>query len=167
MQMRRIVTGHTPEGKSTFMSDTILEGEARRIWGADEAPCFPSDGSEPQPSHFFPPIGGFRFVYVTLPSASKFDSSNETNETVFNAEEDGFLGIRDHMEPDNPGMHTSDTIDFVYVISGEVWLELDDSEEVLIKAGDTVIENGTRHRWNNRSSEPCVILGCMIGAKRA
>ncbi len=26
------------------------------------------------------------------------------------------------MEPDSPGRHTSNTIDFEYIISGEVWL---------------------------------------------
>jgi len=26
MQVRRVVTGHTPEGKATFVSDSYLEG---------------------------------------------------------------------------------------------------------------------------------------------
>jgi len=38
-----------------------------------------------------------------------------------------------HLEPDAPGMHTTDTIDFEYVISGEVWHELDDGQEIQLK----------------------------------
>jgi hypothetical protein len=34
-------------------------------------------------------------------------------------------GLIGHLEPDDPSMHTTDTIDLEYVISGEVWLELD------------------------------------------
>ena len=39
--------------------------------------------------------------------------------------------MADVMEPDHPGMHTTDTIDVDLVISGEVWLELDDSGKEL------------------------------------
>ena len=35
-------------------------------------------------------------------------------------------GLPGYMEPDAPGMHTTDTIDFEVVLEGEIWLELDD-----------------------------------------
>ena len=63
-------------------------------------------------------------------------------------------------------MHTSDTIDFEYVLTGEVWLELDDGQEVHLRAGDTVVQNGTRHAWRNKSSEPCCVVFFLIGAHR-
>jgi quercetin dioxygenase-like cupin family protein len=71
-----------------------------------------------------------------------------------------------HMEPDHPGMHTTDTVDFEVVLSGEVVLELDDGAEVTLKAGDTIVQNGTRHAWHNRSDVPVVIAFGMIGAHR-
>jgi quercetin dioxygenase-like cupin family protein len=70
------------------------------------------------------------------------------------------------MEPNNPGMHTSDTIDFGYVISGSIWLELDDGVQKELHAEDTFVQNGTRHAWRNKSSEPCKILVVVIGAHR-
>ena len=70
------------------------------------------------------------------------------------------------MEPDNPGMHTSDTVDFVYIISGEIWLELDDGAEVRVGAGDCVVQNGTRHAWRNKSAEPCIAAAALIAAVR-
>ena len=75
-------------------------------------------------------------------------------------------GLMDVLEPDHPGMHTTDTVDFDVIISGEVYLELDDGAEVLLKTGDCVIQNGTRHAWHNRSSEKCVISVAIVGAER-
>ena len=68
--------------------------------------------------------------------------------------------------PNNPGMHTTDTVDFDAILSGEVYLELDDGAEVLLKAGDCAVQNGTRHVWHNRSSQNCVIAVTLVGAER-
>jgi quercetin dioxygenase-like cupin family protein len=75
-------------------------------------------------------------------------------------------GLAEVVEPMNPGMHTTDTVDFDVVLSGEVYLELDDGAEVLLKAGDCVVQNGTRHAWHNRSSQNCVVAVAIVGAKR-
>src|SRR4029077_2078302 len=75
-------------------------------------------------------------------------------------------GVAESSERDHPGMHTTDTVDFDVVISGEVVMELDDGAEVLLKAGDCVVQNGTRHAWYNRSSKNCVISVALIGAER-
>jgi quercetin dioxygenase-like cupin family protein len=61
-------------------------------------------------------------------------------------------------------MHTTQSVDIGIVQSGEVWLELDDDQEVKLTAGDYVIQNGTRHAWHNRSNEPCVMNFVLIGA---
>jgi mannose-6-phosphate isomerase-like protein (cupin superfamily) len=75
-------------------------------------------------------------------------------------------GLGETLEIENPGMHTTDTIDYGVVISGEAYLELGDGQEVLLKQGDTYVQNGTRHAWHNRSKEPCVVAVVMVGAKR-
>src|ERR1022692_2313909 len=49
---------------------------------------------------------------------------------------------------------------------GEVYLELDDGSEVLLRAGDCVVQNGTRHAWRNRSPANCVIAVTLVGAER-
>jgi quercetin dioxygenase-like cupin family protein len=63
-------------------------------------------------------------------------------------------------------MHTTDTVDFDVIVSGEVYLELDDGAKVLLRAGDCVIQNRTRHAWHNRSPEKCVISVAIVGAER-
>jgi uncharacterized cupin superfamily protein len=52
-------------------------------------------------------------------------------------------------------------------LSGELWLELDGNEERRLAPGDVVIQNGTRHAWRNRGTEPATILSVMIGAEPA
>ena len=175
MQIRRVVTGHTTEGKATIASDTKVEGitvdiipgwEFHTLWGADEPVKFPDDGSPRPYSTYFPPVGGFRFGLFTVPPESETIPDDFDFEKALVEMEEKLPGMAAHMEPDAPGMHTTNTIDFEYVISGEVWLELDDGKEVHLKAGDTVVQNGTRHAWRNKSSEPCQMAVCIIGARR-
>jgi mannose-6-phosphate isomerase-like protein (cupin superfamily) len=71
---------------------------------------------------------------------------------------------RGQMEADNPGMHTSDTIDFEVVLSGEIGLELDDGVEKVLRAGDCVVQNGTRHRWHNRGTDRAMFVSILIGS---
>jgi len=175
MQVRRVVTGQTENGRSVFVSDErvdpitlqLLPGVAfHRLWGSDGPITLPVDGTAPVPPTYFPPAGGFRFGLftlgpddVTLPPDIDF-AFNDTEVT------EKLPGLAEVMEPEHPGMHTTDTVDFDMVLSGEVWLELDDGAEVHLQAGDCVVMNGTRHVWRNRSKEPCVIAVVLLGAPR-
>ena len=176
MQVRRVVTGHTPNGKATVASDTKVDAitidiapgsEYHRLWGADETVTFPDDGSPPSYSAYFPPVGGFRFGIFTVPPDSVTFPADFDLEKALVEMEEKLPGMAAHLEPDAPGMHTTNSIDYEYIISGEVWLELDDGKEVHLKAGDTVVQNGTRHAWRNKSAETCRIAVCLIGAQRS
>ena len=134
MRVRRVVTGHTADGKATVASDTevdaitldLLPGaEFHRLWGGDEAPTFPDDGAPHPAPAYFPPVGGFRFIFFTAPPESVTLAEDLDIEAALSEVEEKLPGLAAHMEIDSPGMHTTDTIDFEYVISGEVWLELD------------------------------------------
>ena len=54
------------------------------------------------------------------------------------------------------GMRKTRTLDFCLILEGEITLVLD-TEEVHLKAGDTVVQRGARHAWSNRSDAPCVL----------
>ena len=175
MKVRRVVTGHTADGKSTVVSDSdvdaitidLLPGaEFCPVWAADEVPTFPDEGSLRSVQTYFPPVGGFRFGLMTVPPDSVAMPKDLDFQLALAELEEKLPGLAAYMEPDNPGMHTTNTIDFGYVLSGEVWLELDDGKEVHLRAGDTFVQNGTRHAWHNRHAEPCRVLGCMVGAHR-
>jgi mannose-6-phosphate isomerase-like protein (cupin superfamily) len=175
MKVRRVVTGHSPDGKAVIASDEVVEpivlqklqgNEFHRLWGGDAVSVFPGDGSEPANPRYFPPIGGFRFALFTVPPSSTVLPEGVTPEDVASELESKLPGLAEHMEPDAPGMHTTDTIDFEYVISGRVVLELDDGVTVELGPGDTVVQNGTRHAWRNPYEEPCRMVVCLLGAER-
>ena len=52
-------------------------------------------------------------------------------------------------------MHRTDTLEdcFVVMRPGEVYL-VSDTDEVLLRAGDTAVVQGVNHAWSNRSHEP-------------
>ena len=76
MRVRRVVTGHNTNGKAVFASDeqvdsltlTLIPGaEWHRLWGADQAPTFPDEGGPTAQPSYFPPVGGYRFGFFTVP----------------------------------------------------------------------------------------------------
>lgn len=174
MNVRRVVTGHDDQGKAVVASDQRVEpitvslapdAEFFSLWGSDEPQTYPGDGENPAPAAWFPPADGFRFAFFTLPPGDGAGPPEDIDAAV--AEIEAKLpGMLATVEMDDPGMHTSDTTDFDVVISGEVILELDDGAEVLLKPGDTVVQNGTRHRWRNPGSVPAVLAVAIVGAHR-
>ena len=175
MSIRRVVTGHSPDGKAVVASDEVVEPikldlmpgyEFHSIWGSDEPMSYPDDGSQPSAPAYFPPVGGLRFGLFTIPPETTRPPADIDIPAALAAMEEALPGMAGHMEPDNPGMHTTATIDYEFVVSGEIVLELDDGEEVTVRAGDTVIQSGTRHAWHNRTDTPCTMVVVLIGANR-
>jgi hypothetical protein len=176
MRVRRVVTGHDRNGKAVFASDQELDPltpalmpgwEAHRLWGADQAPTFPGDGGPTAQPSYYPPVGGYRFPLITIPPATVPAPADLDIQAGLAEMEEKLPGLLAYVEPENPGMHTTDTIDFEVVLSDEVILELDDGVEKVLRPGDTVVQNGTRHRWGNRGTEPAEMAVFMIGAHRA
>jgi hypothetical protein len=78
MRVRRVVTGHDHNGKAVFASDeqvdlltvALMPGiNLHGLWGAEQTPTFPDDGSPTAQPSYFPPVGGYRFGLVTFPPA--------------------------------------------------------------------------------------------------
>jgi uncharacterized cupin superfamily protein len=49
------------------------------------------------------------------------------------------------------------------VVYGEIYL-VTDTDETLLKPGDTAIVKGVNHAWSNKSDKPCMIIGVMVHA---
>jgi uncharacterized cupin superfamily protein len=172
MKVRRVVTGHDASGKAVFASDEQVDGltmavlpgsEFHRLWGADEPPSFPDDGAPPAQPTYFPPVGGFRFGQFVIPPEGGAPPDVTDVEAAMAEVNEKLPGMLGYMEAE-PGMHTTDTIDFEVILSGACVLELDDGAEVTLREGDTVVQNGTRHRWKNPFDEPCRLAVFLIGA---
>ena len=76
---------------------------------------------------------------------------------------DALPGLFQCFEPDQPGMHRTPTVDYGILLEGELWLELDDGQEKLLRSGDVVIQNATRHAWRNRSQQVAKVVFFMVG----
>ena len=174
MQVRRVVTGHDARGRAVVASDDRVEpitvslapgSEFIPLWGSDEPQVYPDGGENPAAAAWFPPVGGFRFAVFVVPPEGAAGTPEDMDAALaeFEAKLPGMLAT---VEMDEPGMHTSDTTDFDIVLSGELILELDDGVEVVLRPGDTVVQNGTRHRWRNPGTVPAVGAVVIVGAHR-
>ena len=171
--LRRVVTGRNRAGKAVFVQNGVsprivttetLPGLALvEVWATDkipQLPVAPVDLTTTMKS-FVPGPGGTRFRIVQFPGASNraFDQEAFRREYLAKAP-----GRAEAMELQDSGMHTTDSVDYCVVISGEITLELDDGAAVSLKQGDCVVQNGTRHAWRNSSTTPCVMAFVLVGA---
>jgi mannose-6-phosphate isomerase-like protein (cupin superfamily) len=148
---RRVVTGHDNSGKSVVLSD----------------------GPPPQRHPMHGPDVGADFFEIwnstqVVPVLAAVEP--EPNERAFT-----IMPVSGHLlriieiYPPNQGgkrtvMHRTRTVDYVVVIAGEIVLVLDDSE-VTLRQGDVVVQRGTDHAWENRSSEPARMAFFHIDAQ--
>jgi mannose-6-phosphate isomerase-like protein (cupin superfamily) len=178
MQIRRVASGQDAGGKAHVVSDVLVQSvgvdgviDLALLWSGDAPPSFPLSGEAPACPSYFPPLGGYRFFIMAVPPETEVASARASLGAdglaagMANIESKFGTGLAAVMEPDHPGMHTTDTIDFEIVLEGEVWLELDDGEEVHLKAGDTFVQNGTRHRWFNRGRQTAKVAAVLIGGR--
>jgi mannose-6-phosphate isomerase-like protein (cupin superfamily) len=179
-QSRRALTGRDESGRSVFQSfgvtPQVVTFETSpglafyEIYSTDGVPRL--TGREPDPmltkKGIVPGPGGSLFRLVLFPPRSPEGSkpAPDAYENWLKEHSKKVPGWAELFERDTPGMHTTDTIDYVVVIRGEIILELDDGKTVHLRQGDCVVQNGTRHRWSNPSSEPCLIAAVLIGGRR-
>lgn len=118
------------------------------VWATDSMPAALRQELVPENTAFpLTPANSTYFRYVSIPP-------------------DEQLGISALSGAPHPLMHRTDTLDYIIIVSGEVYLVLD-NEETLVKAGDIVIQRGANHAWSNRSGEVCIQIAVLIDAKTA
>ncbi|MFI1705009.1 cupin domain-containing protein [Streptomyces griseoruber] len=177
--MRRVVTGHDAHGKSVVVSDgpvprshdfASLPGWVSALpWATEPGRPASRTGEDPTPkvTDFVPAPGGTRFIVLTLPPTGAM-ADPAFDPVAFGREQLAESpGIAELMEIDNPGMHTTPTVDYAIVLGGEVTLELDDGALTRLSTGDVVIQNGTRHGWRNHTDAPVTLAFILIGVPGA
>lgn len=175
MGTRRVVVGQATNGRTVVLDDedvptitvNLFPGaEFVRVWGSDTTPRIPEAADAPPPKDWFPTRGGFRFAVVTLPPTPATMTADLDMEAALVEFGEKLPGLAEVMEPDCPGMHTTDTVDVVLVISGQATLDLGEGAEVTLNAGDCVVQHGNRHAWRNLTSQPCTMASAIFGAVR-
>lgn len=142
--IRRVVTGHDAQGKAIVKIDEVCtqfqegrpNGFACNLWTTDTTPADNSGQAD----------GGMREGKFTMIE----------NGTVFR--------ILDFHPGVQRRVHRTDSIDYIVVMSGEIDMDLDESETVHLKAGDVMVQRGTVHNWINRGTQPCVMAVILVHA---
>jgi quercetin dioxygenase-like cupin family protein len=65
-------------------------------------------------------------------------------------------------EVDESGWHKTDTLDYIFVLDGDITLELDDGV-VELHTGDCVVQRRTNHAWRNRGANCVRVMAVMLG----
>ncbi len=168
--LRRIVTGINAQGQSSIIldgpPDPVIEFAPGtglyEIWtdhgGALDREASASEGG---PILLSPPPGGVKLRWTTL-APTPAGTSRSDSELFFDK---AFAQIGAHGDrPDtsrHPGMHQTQTIDFIIVVAGKVRLILEDGD-CLLGPGDVVVQRGTNHAWACESETPAVFVAVLI-----
>ena len=151
-EVRRVVTGHTPEGKSTVLFDSSIQLAEKESGG----------GGARQEDR----SGAASSVLWTTKGfpAKNNESSDAGLLKVGTALSDGtVLRVVQYAPSVTPRHHRTESIDYAVVLSGSIELELD-TQSVKLNMGDVLVQQGTIHNWINNGTEPCVMLYALIGA---
>lgn len=164
VKVRRIVTGHTPDKKAIFVEDKICPNRfatggvptfvINELWRMEKIPGNNEEEYKDPATKFTlnPPHNGNVFRIIQFPPNSE-------------------LGMKDDgVTPEEPTMHRTASVDYAYIIKGEVYAVMDNEDgeppvEKLMKEGDVLIQRGTIHAWSNRSDKPVIILFVLNGAE--
>jgi mannose-6-phosphate isomerase-like protein (cupin superfamily) len=135
--IRRVVTGHNAKGLAVVALDEVVQGSVvTQVWGTER----------PLSDNVSDWAYGASQPGPTMPGGSALR----------------FVDI-------NPGyrsaMHRTNSIDYVFILDGEMEMELDGGEWVHLKAGDIVVQRGTNHAWENKSDRVCRLASVLIAAE--
>jgi hypothetical protein len=172
MTVRRLVTGRR-SGKSVVFSDGPAPTEHQYeaipgmmtsiLWATGPTPEVNVEEAAPKGIFAHPDPGHTQLVVVDFPPDSVmaqpgFDPQKAALEQLAQ-----LPGFAERFEPDNPGMHLTDTVDYCLVLEGKVSLELDDGEQTLMETGDVVVQQRTRHAWRNSGPDKARVAFVLIG----
>jgi len=169
--VRRLVTGHRPDGRSTVLIDGPAPNIKQRkagnastlLWVTDESPAEVSGAADRAAREIGvpPPRRGTVFRIAEFPPG--VGGEVRDNEALLRDFGIGADVKRGHA-PRHPAIHRTRTIDYVVVLEGEIDLLLDD-RDVRLKAGDVVVQQGSNHAWINRGAATCRLAMVFVDAE--
>jgi len=166
------VTGHDADGRAVIASDgppplvvevTALPGTVFHELWSTEAPARVHDARDfaEGPLQLAPPTSGTRIRIVDIPPDTVQNAASAEDVAAAFAQ----IGAPDAHGSEGPHalMHRTETIDYGIVLSGTVWLVVDEGETQL-RPGDVVVQRGTNHAWSNRTEETARMAFVLVDA---
>jgi len=144
INLRRVVTGHAPNGTPIVSIDDVGRHTAggregfsqQQIWTTADLPVRISPDGQDE-------------------GAREFKTSIK-NGSVFR--------VVEYAPGVAPRIHRTDTIDYAVVMSGEIDMEMNESV-VHLRTGDVLVQRATIHNWVNNGTVPCVIAFVLISTQ--
>lgn len=172
-QFRRVVTGHDAAGKSIFVADaptphvfSRTKGSAivHELWETTQTPADNRGNVDAiaRGHRLQPPPNGSVFRIIEYPPDTERLAAIAREHAL--PDDTGRTAATDRNNPRHPGFHKTATVDYAIVLSGEIYAMMDEGE-VLLQAGDVLVQRGTNHAWSNRTGEPAVLAFVLIDAE--
>ncbi|KAF8989296.1 cupin 2, conserved barrel domain protein [Cyathus striatus] len=148
--IRRVLTGHTADGKSTFIMDEMTT-----------------------PRLIMPGISqsSFHDLYRTKTVPASIDSEitglfvdEAKTDLSFMSPEGSTFRCVDYAPGSSSPFHRTVTLDYGIVTKGSIVLELDDGKRTTLNEGDVICQRSAIHKWINESNEWTRIYFVMLGA---
>ncbi|KAH8814823.1 cupin 2 domain-containing protein [Xylogone sp. PMI_703] len=159
LPFRRVVTGHSADGKAIITNDDVL------------TPVSFFDSSKPASPEDF----GLTLIFRTENSSTDANASisntvpfRDPHGTLMPIVEPGHTNWRiiDFPPHSTASMHRTLSVDFGVVLKGEITCELDDKVETVLKEQDGIVQRGTVHAWHNRTGEVTRVLFVLLPAEK-
>jgi hypothetical protein len=173
--VRRIVTGHNREGRAVISMDgapliyplKAVPGTVfHEVWNSASIPVRIDNAPDPtlKPLQLRPQACGSLIRIVDIPPDSLQNAISREAASAAFAE----IGAAHAEVADSRHrlMHRTETLDYGILISGELWLMLDE-DEVRLEPGDIVIQRGTNHAWSNRTEEMARMIFVLLDGRYA
>ncbi len=128
---KRVVTGHSKEGKSIFLSkegrpdgiglESVPIIEQIELWATATDPQVPCEPGEPPQlgKSFFPGLGETRFRFTVFPPAETIMDAVRAGTdpaAIYDEMVEKWSDLGESMDREDPGMHTTDTVDYGIVL---------------------------------------------------
>lgn len=166
--MPRIRVTAQVNGTTTLVVDEELgpidyESGEKAVWGCDELPVkVPLDRPADFNQTIVPPANGLRVRLLEKGGPDGGGPRTPEATTRFYALRKDVVVDRDM----TTGMHSTNTIDILFVFSGECGYELGDGTVITLRPGDIFINQGTPHAWRPHEGM-CRIGAVLLGADRS
>jgi len=169
---KRYVMGNRADGLSDILIedevDVSIEKRFKELWINTETPADMSAPGDPVADQHMvhePPDGGAVFrMALWPPKGTPVPTPEQMIEIHKNVFHSVHIPTLEYLRnAKSVGMHRTDTLNYFVVIAGEVWA-LSEGRDVLLKAGDVMIQKGCMHGWRNDSDKPCLMAAILIDA---
>jgi mannose-6-phosphate isomerase-like protein (cupin superfamily) len=170
--LRRVVTGLNAEGKSCVVLDGVppspmsvsqVGTSGFSLWQT-HGPRASNQGNEDaaaKPFDIAMEAGASKFIAVCFPPVADAANLSYAERKVRSR---SAVSAARRTKHDHPGMHATNTVDYVVILSGELTLVLEEGETVL-RAGDVLIDRGVAHAWENCGLEPVIFIAALVDAE--